>query len=396
MINKLPFLGNKKFIIVLPLFPLDLRIPFLSSFRRTFGEEEDLDHQGVPSGFKEKLSELQQIFPCVEIVTKQIPKDRMNSGRAKPIITIQVSFSHSWHQVPEKEGEEGISNWIENKSRFPSPQLYYSKFILPNDALLFGVPLNIQPTKAKLFLSGPSLAKSGKVELRGPAFLPGTVNIGSDNKVVSIEHLLRHSLKEQHASEFLMGELLERIKDTLENENQVKSFKEELRWCFKMLFMIERCVVRATSFSTSAHVSSKLMLRNQVLDKLWGDESTKEQLRYSQFSTPSLFGDLSAEFSPNLRPDSSTFYKYVLSTTKPESNLASFAWGKDPYKRSSKTSWISSAPKVAKTTQKTFVPAPVAPAAKDPKAAGPSVKRVFPEARGGRGRGGRGSKRGRY
>ena len=150
--------------------------------------------------------------------------------------------------------------------------------------------------------------------------------------------------------------------------------------------MIERCVVRATSFSTSAHVSSKLMLRNQVLDKLWGDESTKEQLRYSQFSTPSLFGDLSAEFSPNLRPDSSTFFKYVLSSSKPESSLAAFAWGKDPLKRSSKSSWISSAPKVAKTTQKkTFVPAPVA---KDPKAGAPSVKRVFPEVRGGRGRGG--------
>ena len=376
------------------MFPLDLRIPFLSPYRRALGEEEDLDQSRLPSGFREKLAELQQIFPCVEIITKQIPKDRMNSGKAKPTVTIQVSFTHSWHQEPEKEGEEGISNWIENKNKFPSPHNTYARYILPNDLLLYGVPLNIQPTKAKLFLDGPSLAKAGKVELKGPAFLPGTVYIGSDNKLVCIEHLLRHNLKEQHASEFLMGELLERIKDTLENENQVKSFKEELRWCFKMLFMIERCVVRATSFSTSAHVSSKLMLRNQVLDKLWGDESTKEQLRYSQFATPSLFGDLSAEFSPNLRPDSSTFFKYVLSSSKPESSLASFAWGKDPLKRSAKSSWISSAPKVAKTTQKkTFVPAP---AAKDPKAGFPPVKRVFPEVRGGRGRGwGRGSKRGK-
>ena len=191
-----------------------------------------------------------------------------------------------------------------------------------------------------------------------------------------------------------MGVLLERIKDTLDNEDQVNSFKEELCWCYKMLFMIERCVVRATSFSTSAHVSTKLILRNQVLDKLWGDESTKEQLRYSQFSTPSLFGDLSAEFSPNLKPESSTFYKYVLSTSKPEGDLASFSWGKSPLKRSSKTSWPSSAPKAARSMQnKTFVPAPVA---KVSKAGGPSVSRDFPEAKGrGRGKGSRGAKRGK-
>ena len=97
------------------MFPLDLRIPFLSPYRRAFGEEEDLDQSRLPSGFREKLAELQQIFPCVEIVTKQIPKDRMNSGKTKPMVSIQVSFTHSWHQVPEKEGEEGISNWIENK-----------------------------------------------------------------------------------------------------------------------------------------------------------------------------------------------------------------------------------------------------------------------------------------
>ena len=339
------------------------------------------------------------MFPCVEIITKQIPKDRINAGKAKPVVSIQVSFSHSWHQVPEKEDGEGISNWIEKRNKFPSPLYSRGRNILPNDTLLFGVPLNIQPTKAKLFLNGPSLAKAGKVELRGPAFLPGSINIGADNKLISIEHLLRLGLREQHASEFLMGVLLDRIKDTLENKEQVISFEEELRLCYNMLSMIERCVVRATSFSTSTHVSTKLMLRNQVLDKLWGDESTKEQLRYSQFSTPSLFGDLSAEFSPNLRPESSTFYKYVLSTSKPEVGLASLAWGKDPYKRLSKASWPSSAPKVAKTTNfRSFVPAPVAKESlpRSQKAGGSSVKRVFPEAKGrGRGRGGRGAKGGK-
>ena len=377
------------------MFPLVLRFSFLSPFRHAQGEEEDLALPNLPSSLAEKLLELQSMFPCIEIITKQIPKDRLNIGKAKPVVNIQISFSHSWHQVPEKEDGEGISNWIEKRNKFPSPLFSHGRNILPNDRLLFGVPLNIQPIKAKLFLDGPSLAKAGKVELRGPAFLPGSVNIGAENKLINIEHMLRLGIKEQHASEFLMGVLLERIQDTLDNKEQVNSFEEELRLCYKMLTMIERCVVRATSFSTSTHVSTKLMLRNQVLDKLWGDESTKEQLRYSQFSTPSLFGDLSAEFSPNLRPESSTFYKYVLSTSKPEVDFASLAWCRDPYKRLSKSSWSSSAPKVAKTTHaRSFVPAPVA---KESKAGGSSDKRVFPEAKGrGRGRGGRGSKRGKH
>lgn len=186
------------------------------------------------------------------------------------------------------------------------------------------MPITFVDPKVERFLTGPPLANKGKVVVEEPYCLPGSVNIGADNKLVGVERLLRHSVKSSLSAEFLVSELLDRNTRLLNSDREI-DWKDEVLLNNKMLYFIEKCICRATGFSTGSHVNIKLMLRDQVLDKLYGNDETKEHLRYSSLANNTMFGPLPTNFARNLDPHSSYRDLYVLSSIQAaKSSLVGF------------------------------------------------------------------------
>ena len=115
-----------------------------------------------------------------------------------------------------------------------------------------------------------------------------------------------------------MSELLNRNTRLLNSNNEF-NWKDEVLLNNKMLYFIEKCICRSTGFSTGAHINMKLMLRDQALSKLYGNNETKEHLRYSSFATDTMFGPVPTGFARNLDPHSAHRDLYILSSIPPSS-----------------------------------------------------------------------------
>ena len=76
-------------------------------------------------------------------------------------------------------------------------------------------------------MTGPPLASKGKVVVEEPYSLPGSVNIGADNKLVGVERLLRHSVKSSLSAEYLVSELLDRNFMLLKSDRDI-NWKDEV------------------------------------------------------------------------------------------------------------------------------------------------------------------------
>ena len=371
----------------------------------TYSGDLDADGGGVEGGdtetdasFYDKLFELQPLFNFIETYYKKIPKERASLGKPTPRVNITVSFEDSWYDQPLKDGEEdNLDNWKSHKGKFPDPTGINGSCIVPHDKegkkgeFLYGVPTHFVDPKVERFLTGPLLATRGKVSVEEPYCLPGSVNIGDNNKLIGVERLLRHSLKSSLSAEFLVSELIDRNMRLLASNRDI-DWKEEIVLNNKMLYFIEKCICRTTGFSTGSHVNIKLMLRDLVLDKLYGNDETKDNLRYSSFATDGIFGPLPSAFAGNLEPHSNYRGLYILSTVPTAESSLSSGHRTPATKRTSGSSWISPPPKTA-TTSKQVQLVSASEALRGNKSKG---GQSFHKGRGGRGRGkGRGSWRGK-
>ena len=349
--------------------------------------DADESHKESDTSFYDKLFELQPIFSFIETYYKKIPKERANVGKPTPRVNITVSFEDSWYDQPLKD--ENFDNWKSHKGKFPDPTGVNGSCIVPHKSdgkkgeFLYGIPINFVDPKVERFLTGPTLASKGKVVVEEPYSLPGSVNIGADNKLVGVERLLRHSVKSSLSAEYLVSELLDRNFMLLKSDRDI-NWKDEVILINKMLYFIEKCICRTTGFSTGSHINIKLMLRDMVLDKLYGNEETKEHLRYSSFATENMFGPLPTVFAGNLDPHSSYRNLYILSSLPTaESSLSSGHRTPAP-KRASGSAWITPPPKAAKPAPKQVQLVSASEALRGGRAKG---GQSFHRGRGGRGRG---------
>ena len=351
------------------------------------------------ANFYEKIFEIQPLFNFIKTVFKKIPKERASVGKPYPRVDITVTFEDSWYDQPLKDGEEGnFDNWKSHKGKFPDPTGVNGSCIVPHGKdgkkgeFLYGIPVHFVDPKVERFLTGPPLASRGKVSVEEPYCLPGSVNIGVDNKLVGVERLLRHSVKSSLSAEFLVSELIDRNSRLLMSDMDI-DWRDELLLNNKMLYLVEKCICRTTGFSTGAHINIKLMLRDLVLDKLYGNEETKENLRYSSFATDELFGPLPTGFAKNLDPHSNYRGRYILSPV-PSADSSLLSGHRTPApKRASGSSWNSPLPKAAKASPKQVQLVSASEALRGNKTKG---GQSFHKGRGGRGWGkGRGFGRGK-
>ena len=226
----------------------------LFPYRDELDQGRDNSHKESDSTFYDKLFELQPVFDFIETVYKKIPKERANVGKATPRVNITVSFEDSWYDQPVKDGdEEKIDTWKFLKGKFPEPRGFNGSCIVPHSRdgkkgeFLFGIPMEFTDPKVERFLTGPPLASKGKVVVEEPYCLPGSINIGIDNKLVGVEKLIRHSIKSSLAAEFLVSELLNRNTRLLNSNNEF-NWKDEVLLNNKMLYFIEKCICMTTGF----------------------------------------------------------------------------------------------------------------------------------------------------
>ena len=244
-------------------------------------------------------------------------------GSSKPIIHINPDFSETWLKKPSIKGEDLDNTWKSIASSFPTVSSTYGKNITPPKLKIHAtLPKEITDPQINLFLTGKPLAeKSGNFELKGKAFKPGRVNVGKDNKLVSIERLSRYALTEYSTSDHLSQALFNRAKLVKDNRDRVNDWEAELSLMINNMYLINATNTRLLNYIACINITAKGGIREKVLDQCKGNPNTKKVLQYSGYGNHNLFGDLPEEYEKEYLISGSHLYNSFV--------LQSKQWGEE-------------------------------------------------------------------
>ena len=244
-------------------------------------------------------------------------------GSSKPLIHLTPDFSNTWLRKPSVKGEELDNTWKSVASAFPTVTSSYGKNITPPKLKIHSsLPKEFTDTNVGLFLTGKPLAeKSGNIELKGKAFKPGRVNVGKDNKLVSIERLSRYALTEYSTSDHLSQALFNRTKSVKDNIDKVRDWESELSLMINNMYLINATNTRLLNYIACMNITAKSGIREKVLDQCKGNPNTKKVLQYSGFGSHNLFGDLPEDYEKEYLLSGSHLYNNFV--------LQSKQWGEE-------------------------------------------------------------------
>ena len=206
----------------------------------------------------------------------------------------------TWLQDPTIGEPEGEGFWSkENLSKLTKSPWVPKEFCKQIPKRL---PVKFEHKNSEKYFSGPVLAPSGKnISLPSIMFSQDTVKMPvSDNH--QFEYYGRQSVFDCEITHNLLdlnSDIISSVSEafnSLELSDHDQDIVSSIKESFVNLADSNRLAIqsnyRAKSFSIANCTKAKLNMRESVLNKFKGDNSTKESLRGSNFFTNSLFGPL--------------------------------------------------------------------------------------------------------
>lgn len=215
-------------------------------------------------------------------------------------LVLSTDLTTTWLQEPLKGEPDGEGFWSkDNLSALNKASCIPKEF---SKAIPKRLPFKFELKNAEKYFTAPVLAESGKnVTLPSIIFALDTVKMPlSDNH--RFEYYGRQSVFESEITHNLLdlnSDIILSISEAF-NSLDLSSVNQEivstLNESFVNLADTNRLAIqsnyRAKAYAIASCTKAKLNLRDSVLKKFKGDNSTKEALRGSNFFTNSLFGPL--------------------------------------------------------------------------------------------------------
>ena len=240
----------------------------------------------------------------------------------------------TWHELPtvdsSSEGDnKKVSNWSSRAEKDGLPKVgpTGTNNVVPKD-LSRGrakemLPMGIKVSFAKedkayeKFIDGPPLVKSGEMLIEGPFVRgPTHIKVKPDKNTVMIEKFSRDGLRESLGVtcmlQMLSNRLMKAIEGSISSEGEAWDPTAELKLTQQWLELVLLTSFRTGAYIQSIQVLAKDSLRKEALENLFGSNETKNNLRYSHYASPNIFGPLSADFEPYVLPSSLSHESYKL------------------------------------------------------------------------------------
>lgn len=227
-------------------------------------------------------------------------------------LAVKTDLDCTWLKTPTPQGSDTIGIWPKSDLEFKSGNKWvYKDFtqMIPRQ-----LPIKFESKEAEKYFSKKLLASPGKLSLPSQVFTEDSVTMVKSEAHMyeywgrqgTLESEITHNLLDLSDD---MLKALESKFDSLDLSNVDTNVYKVIKDTFKNLSNVNRLAIqsnyRCKTFSIVSCVNAKIELREQVLGKFKGNNSTKEALRGSSFFTDSLFGPLPTKLTDNLNSCSS-------------------------------------------------------------------------------------------
>ena len=213
----------------------------------------------------------------------------------------------TWLKSPTPTGSNTVGIWPKNELVFTSKNNWVHKDftkMIPRQ-----LPIKYVSNDSEKYFVRKFVATPGKISLPSQVFTQDTFHMPkSDHHLYeywgrqgTLESEITHNLLD--LSDDMLKALTAKF-DTLELTDQDKDNIKTIKDTFVNLSNVNRLAIqsnyRCKTFSIVSSVKAKTELRDIVLNKFKGNNSTKEALRGSSFFTDTLFGPLPTTLTDNL------------------------------------------------------------------------------------------------
>ena len=286
-------------------------------------EEESLGNQ--PSTNKMMIEET--LNHLGEILQDKIAEKERRSAPnvpTKPLRALRVVFQKegTWLENPKVEqgSKDTVGVWPAN-TRFPQNERYGgpdARFGVPET-----VPTKFEDAQSEAFLKGPSLVRNGKIALND-CFNKLEMKIPGSNTYHTIDILTRKALIQNCTAESfsstaqgLLGQMIDDIQS--DQVTDVKSLIPHLTLAKEVATLATMAAWKSSYHVAAACAANKIGLRDSVLNKCSGDQSTKDLMRRSNLCTPYVFGEIPESLQNRVGPGSSTAKDFQIIVPKEHS-----------------------------------------------------------------------------
>ena len=249
----------------------------------------------------EILSSLSEIFPWIEIKHRSNRRGP-NTGVSSAKLVVDMDISEPWLVEPNPDSSKNKIGIWGNNVVFPTSD----KNIVPNDKKE-GLPLPISYEFNKInleaFFKGSTLVRDQKVQLPRNVFDPSSITMSKNDNFHIIDSLLRKAIGEIGVVDKFILALMEFVNSWSTSDDEeinLELFADRARIVASSLSITSMANLRARQFCTAAFTNNKLKFRQNVLDRCFGQNQTKEILKLTSLSTPGLFGPLPESFAKRL------------------------------------------------------------------------------------------------
>ena len=222
-------------------------------------------------------------------------------------LAVNTDLDCTWLKAPTPVSSDTIGTWPKKDLVFLSKNNWvhedFTKMI-PRQ-----LPIKIVSDEADKFFAKKFIATPGKISLPSQVFTQDTFSMPKSDTHF-YEYFGRQGTLECEITHNLLDLTDDMIKalvakfDTLDLNNQDSEKIKVIKDTFFNLANVNRLAIqsnyRCKTFSIVSCVKAKTELRDSVLNKFKGSNSTKEALRGSSFFTDSLFGPLPTTLTDNL------------------------------------------------------------------------------------------------
>ena len=180
------------------------------------------------------------------------------------------------------------------------------------------------------FLTSKSLNQQNKILLNDLFDKPDYPVSKSHNVHPIIDTLARKAILENGISDTLVSassDILESIISDWDNAaGNVGVLRTYLVEISKFLSLARQCSWRDRSFVSALLVTNRLALRNLVLDGCGGAQSSKDIMKFSNFFSPLLFGEIPESLAKKVEASSHTYRAHIITVNAKDSktNTPSF------------------------------------------------------------------------
>ena len=298
--------------------------------------DHDDEEENDGASLKETTKAIQQILTSLNKLlpnTVKIKSDKKYVGISPTSsvkqLLVNISFEGSWLESPEPaKGSDTIGHWPIS-TQFPTSDKFFSP-----PACSGKVPLSVpyafsdEDKEVENFLTAKSINQQNKMQLNDLFDKPDFPVKGNVHPI--IDTLARKSILESGISDTLVSsssDILDSILSDWDNAvGNVVVLRTYLVEVTKILSLARQCSWRDRSFVSALLVTNKLALRNLVLDGCGGAQSSKEVMKYSNFFSPSLFGEIPESLAKKVEASSHTYKAHIITvnTKDPKSSTPTF------------------------------------------------------------------------